>query len=100
MKKVELDQLISLLEAGVKTTLLNHFILHGWGRLLRAIYGNIPLWFTSLTPREQRVLQMRFGLELGITHTLDETAKKLGTTRVRIRQIEAKALERIRTQID
>lgn len=50
----------------------------------------------DLTPREQKVLSMRFGLEDGVTHTLEEVGKVFGVTRERIRQIEAKALEKIR----
>jgi len=50
----------------------------------------------DLTPREQKILSMRFGLEDGITHTLEEVGQEFGVTRERIRQIEAKALERIR----
>ncbi len=50
----------------------------------------------DLTPREQKILQMRFGLEDGVTHTLEEVGKEFGVTRERIRQIEAKALLRIR----
>ncbi len=50
----------------------------------------------DLTPREQKILSMRFGLEDGITHTLEEVGKEFGVTRERIRQIEAKALEKIR----
>lgn len=50
----------------------------------------------ELSPREQRILSMRFGLDDGITHTLEEVGKEFGVTRERIRQIEAKALERIR----
>ncbi len=50
----------------------------------------------ELTPREQKILDMRFGLSDGITHTLEEVGGEFGVTRERIRQIEAKALERIR----
>jgi len=50
----------------------------------------------DLQPREQKILAMRFGLEDGITHTLEEVGKEFSVTRERIRQIEAKALERIR----
>ena len=50
----------------------------------------------DLTPREQKILKMRFGLDDGITHTLEEVGKEFSVTRERIRQIEAKALERIR----
>ena len=50
----------------------------------------------DLTPREQKILAMRFGLEDGIAHTLEEVGQEFGVTRERIRQIEAKSLERIR----
>jgi len=50
----------------------------------------------DLTPREQKILNMRFGLDDGVTHTLEEVGEAFGVTRERIRQIEAKALERIR----
>lgn len=50
----------------------------------------------SLSPREQRILSMRFGLKDGVTHTLEKVGQRFGVTRERIRQIEAKALERIR----
>ncbi len=49
----------------------------------------------ELTPREQKILAMRFGLEDGITHTLEKVGQEFGVTRERIRQIEAKALEKI-----
>lgn len=49
-----------------------------------------------LTPREQKILEMRFGLVDGVGHTLEEVGQEFGVTRERIRQIEAKALEKIR----
>ena len=50
----------------------------------------------DLTDRERKILEMRFGLEDGVTHTLEEVGKVFNVTRERIRQIEAKALEKIR----
>jgi len=50
----------------------------------------------SLTPRERRVLQLRFGLEDGRARTLEEVGREFGVTRERIRQIEAKALRKLR----
>lgn len=50
----------------------------------------------DLSPREQEILRLRFGLEDGITHTLEEVGKKFNVTRERIRQIEAKAIEKIK----
>ncbi|MDP2587653.1 MAG: sigma-70 family RNA polymerase sigma factor [bacterium] len=49
-----------------------------------------------LLPREQKILEMRFGLVDGVQHTLEEVGKEFGVTRERIRQIEAKALEKIK----
>jgi len=51
---------------------------------------------SSLTPREQRVLQLRFGLEDGRSWTLEEVGKEFQVNRARIRQIEAKALRKLR----
>ena len=50
----------------------------------------------SLSERERRVLQLRFGLEDGRSRTLEEVGKEFNVTRERIRQIEAKALRKLR----
>jgi len=51
----------------------------------------------DLSPKERKILEMRHGLLDGIYHTLEEVGREFGVTRERIRQIEAKALEKIRT---
>jgi len=50
----------------------------------------------SLTPREERVLRMRFGIGLNTDHTLEEVGQQFSVTRERIRQIEAKALRKLK----
>jgi len=62
-------------------------------RLLRERLKEIS---SELTPRELKILGMRFGLEDGVMHTLEETGEEFGVTRERIRQIQAKALEKLR----
>jgi RNA polymerase primary sigma factor len=57
---------------------------------------NLEEMLSKLSPREVRVLRLRFGLQDGETHTLKEVGKKLGVTRERIRQIERKALRKLR----
>ena len=54
----------------------------------------------DLQPREQKILEMRFGLIDGVSHTLEEVGKEFDVTRERIRQIEAKALEKIQNMPD
>jgi len=61
--------------------------------LLKERFSDI---LSELTPREQKILSMRFGLEDGVTHTLQEVGEMFNVTRERIRQIESKALEKIR----
>ncbi len=65
-------------------------------KLLKDHIGEI---LDTLTPREQKILKIRFGLEDGVVHTLEEVGQEFGVTRERIRQIEAKALERIREHV-
>ena len=54
------------------------------------------IYFKTLTPREEKVLRLRFGLEDGRPRTLEEVGKEFNVTRERIRQIEAKALRKLR----
>jgi RNA polymerase primary sigma factor len=61
--------------------------------LLKETLGNV---LDSLTPREEKVLRLRFGLEDGRSRTLEEVGKEFNVTRERIRQIEAKALRKLR----
>ena len=62
---------------------------------LQLLRDHVRIAIEKLTPREQKILQMRFGLMDGIAHTLEEVGQEFGVTRERIRQIEAKALEKI-----
>jgi len=65
-----------------------------------AIHGNLRESTTnvlaSLTPREERVLRMRFGIGMNTDHTLEEVGQQFSVTRERIRQIEAKALRKLK----
>ncbi|MSQ81241.1 MAG: RNA polymerase sigma factor RpoD [Candidatus Methylopumilus sp.] len=65
-----------------------------------AVYGSLrdvtSEILESLTPREAKVLRMRFGIEMNTDHTLEEVGKQFDVTRERIRQIEAKALRKLR----
>ena len=62
----------------------------------KLLSGHIAEVLEELSPREQKILKIRFGLEDGVVHTLEEVGQEFGVTRERIRQIEAKALEKIR----
>jgi RNA polymerase primary sigma factor len=60
------------------------------------LHAKIEELLNTLTPREARILRLRFGLQNGRTHTLEEVGQKFGLTRERIRQIEGRALRRLR----
>jgi RNA polymerase primary sigma factor len=51
---------------------------------------------SGLTPREERVLRMRFGIGMNTDHTLEEVGQQYAVTRERIRQIEAKAIRKLK----
>ncbi|MBU4332497.1 sigma-70 family RNA polymerase sigma factor [Patescibacteria group bacterium] len=63
---------------------------------LQLLKNHVKDVISGLTQREQKILEMRFGLTDGVAHTLEEVGQEFGVTRERIRQIEAKALERIK----
>jgi RNA polymerase primary sigma factor len=60
------------------------------------LHSDVEDLLDTLTSRERRVLQLRFGLSDGHERTLEEVGKRFGVTRERIRQIEAKALRKLR----
>ena len=63
---------------------------------LQILRDYVKLAIKDLAAREQKIVEMRFGLNDGVTHTLEEVGQEFGVTRERIRQIEAKALEKIK----
>jgi len=66
---------------------------------LRLLSEHVKHIIEELTPREKKILEMRFGLIDGVAHTLEEVGQEFGVTRERIRQIETKALEKIKEHV-
>jgi DNA-directed RNA polymerase sigma subunit (sigma70/sigma32) len=66
------------------------------GKLFIAVFGYNFLDGELFTPREIKVLKMRFGLDDGVRHTFDEVAQEFCLTRARIRQIQTKAFKKLR----
>ncbi len=62
----------------------------------RILKDQIDEIIADLSPKEQKILKMRFGLDDGVSHTLEEVGREFGVTRERIRQIESKVIEKIR----
>lgn len=77
----------------VEDTTLISPLDHATGSSLREAMRGV---LDTLTPREAKVLRMRFGIEMNTDHTLEEVGKQFDVTRERIRQIEAKALRKLR----
>ena len=69
------------------------YVAREFGEGLRIADGSV---LAQLTPREAKVLRMRFGIDMNTDHTLEEVGKQFDVTRERIRQIEAKALRKLR----
>lgn len=77
----------------IEDTMLLSPVDSATGEGLRETTKNV---LSSLTPREAKVLRMRFGIDMNTDHTLEEVGKQFDVTRERIRQIEAKALRKLR----
>ena len=71
----------------------SYYVQSTYGKLLGEKIQEV---LDSIPPRESHILRLRFGLENGRVHTLEEVGQKFGLTRERIRQIETKALRRLR----
>ncbi len=67
---------------------------------LRLLAEHVKNIIEELTPRERKILEMRFGLVDGVAHTLEEVGQEFGVTRERIRQIETKALEKMQQHLN
>ena len=65
----------------------------------RLLKEQLTLVLSYLSPREEKILRLRFGLEDGVAHTLEEVGQTFNITRERIRQIESKALRKLKTML-
>ena len=64
--------------------------------LAKDMHRGVQKLLSDLSPREKKVLELRYGIEEGEEHTLEEISRQFGLSRERIRQIEGKAIERLR----
>ena len=100
MKQSEIDKI----EIAVRDSIRKCNTIIGYGYLFKALGGIQKIEGMHLleeenpcrlTPRECKILEMRYGLKDGVTHDLETVGREFDVTRERIRQIEAKALEKI-----
>ena len=77
--------------------------MNSGGRHIQSTEGSKENWWNkidkmlkTLTPREERIIKLRYGLEDNTIHTLEDIAKEFGITRERVRQLEVKAIRRLR----
>ena len=96
MKREDIDKISQAVHDVIRRD--NRMAHHGilFLAMLRQVIPDPDQIFDSLTPRQKKVMKIRFGLEDGVTHTLDEVGKEFGVTSNRIRQMEEKALESMR----
>ena len=94
VKEVDVENII---EKGEDTTAVTqHKEISGEEREITKIKQIISELLHMLTPREERVLRMRFGIGMNTDHTLEEVSNQFNVTRERIRQIESKALRKLK----
>lgn len=92
-----IDSPIVLNESSIAASLKEGTAFEPVDAALRQLKGQLLGILDSLSERERQVLEMRFGLVDGESHTLEEVGNAFGVTRERIRQIEAKALRKLST---
>lgn len=109
---IKIKQDITSLDAGVgrdgedEDSVLGDFVEDGdsispeESATTQLLREQVQLILSSLSDREQKIIKMRFGLETGKSHTLEEVGREFAVTRERIRQIEAKALAKLRKHKD
>jgi RNA polymerase primary sigma factor len=109
---IKIKQDITSLDAGVgrdgedEDSVLGDFIEDGdsvtpeESATLQLLKEQVQSVLSTLSDREQKIIKLRFGLEGGKSHTLEEVGREFAVTRERIRQIEAKALAKLRKHKD
>ena len=97
MTQSEADKVQEVIKNAIESVTRNGENI-GWGILAKNAY--FSSLFKVISPRMEKVFEFRYGLNDGITKTLEETAQEFGVTRERIRQMESKAFEQILQAIE